>query len=64
MYAVFMLSFGFMPAMGEQMIPDMALSPGEVKDDTWTDMKPAFSDLTQQSIFKKVWMEGGRGSLY
>lgn len=31
MYAVFMLSFGIMPPMGEQMIPDMALSPSEAE---------------------------------
>lgn len=29
MYAVFMLSFGIMPPVGEQMIPDRALSPGK-----------------------------------
>jgi len=31
MYAAFMLSFGVMPAMGEQMIPDTALSSGETE---------------------------------
>lgn len=31
MYAVFMLLFGIMPAMGEQMITDMALNPGETE---------------------------------
>lgn len=50
MYAVFMLSFGVMPAMGEQMIPDMAVLVKQ-RDDTWTDTKPAFSELTQQNIF-------------
>lgn len=29
MYAVFMLSFGIMPPVGEQMIPERALSPGK-----------------------------------
>ena len=31
MYAIFMLSFGVMPAMRESMIPDTAISPGEAK---------------------------------
>lgn len=29
MYALFMLSFGIMPPVGEQMIPDRELSPGK-----------------------------------
>lgn len=54
MYAVFMLWFGIMPAMGEQMIPDMALSPSEAE--RWYSVWHETCLLTanQQNILKNL----------
>lgn len=64
MHAIFMLSFGIMPAMEEQMISDTASSPGEAEKWYMIWHETCLLRLNQENILKKFEMGGAERNLY